>query len=132
MPGEKSLKSSSNKLRETFLDRIYREYIQPISEARVKKLYAIGAKVYDPLMRLWNMAMATEAEKELSNFLRKNIDENRMILELGCGAARNLQKIYSLNLKFKRYLGLDFSSRMLAVAGASSRIVQPWSSKNRT
>ena len=60
--------------------------------------------------------MATEAEKELSNFLRKNIDENRMILELGCGAARNLQKIYSLNLKFKRYLGLDFSSRMLAVA----------------
>lgn len=67
-------------------------------------------------MRLWNAAVATDAEKELSRFLRQNIKETTTILELGCGTARNLENIYSLNLKFKKYLGLDFSHQMLAVA----------------
>jgi ubiquinone/menaquinone biosynthesis C-methylase UbiE len=62
------------------------------------------------------MAVATEAEEELRNFLRKNLDETRTVLELGCGTARNLQTICSQNLKFNKYLGLDFSPQMLAVA----------------
>lgn len=87
-----------------------------MSKARIKWLYASGARVFDPLMKLWNMAVATEAEEELNNFLRKNLDETSSVLELACGTARNLQKIYSLDLKFKKYLGLDFSHGMLAVA----------------
>jgi len=30
---------------------------------RVQRLYAVGAGVYGPLIRLWNKAVATQAEK---------------------------------------------------------------------
>ncbi len=87
-----------------------------MGKTHVKTLYAIGARLYDPLMKLWVMAVGAEAEGELTNFLRENLNETRTVLELGCGTARNLQTIYSLNLKFKKYLGLDFSPQMLRIA----------------
>jgi len=87
-----------------------------MSKSGVKRLYAVSATVYDALVKVWNAFFATEAEDELSNFLMENLDETRIILEVGCGTARNLEKIYSLNLKFKKYLGMDFSPRMLRVA----------------
>lgn len=87
-----------------------------MSKESVKRLYAIGAEKYDPLMKLWVKAVAAEAEEEFATFLRDNLDEANTILELGCGTARNLEKIFSLNLKFKNYLGLDFSPNMLKVA----------------
>jgi hypothetical protein len=33
--------------------------------------------------------------------------KEKTVLGPGCGTAANLEKIYSLNLGFKRYLGLD-------------------------
>ncbi len=87
-----------------------------MSEARIKRQYTIVARVYDPLVKLWTKVVGTEVEKELNNFLREHLDETSTILELGCGTARNLEHICSLNLKFKKYLGLDFSPQMLAVA----------------
>lgn len=83
----------------------------------VKRLYALGsAKWYDSFKRLWNMMFVSGAEKELGKFLKENLDKDTSILELGCGTALNLEKILTLNLKFKSYLGLDFSKDMLGIA----------------
>ncbi len=87
-----------------------------MSKESIKRLYAIGAEKYDPLVKLWVKAVAAEAEEEFATFLGDNLDEAITILELGCGTARNLERIFSLNLKFKNYLGLDFSPNMLKVA----------------
>lgn len=85
----------------------------------VKRLYALGdANWYDTFKDWWNRLVSSKAEDELSAFLRDNLDENKTILELGCGTALNLEKIYSLDLRFKRYLGLDFSPDMLKIARA--------------
>lgn len=83
----------------------------------VKKLYSLGsAKWYGSFKRLWNKMISSKAEDELRSFLQNNLDETKTILELGCGTALNLEKIFSLNLKFKKYLGLDFSPDMLKIA----------------
>ena len=67
----------------------------------------------DPFKRLWNKMIPSKAEDELRSFLQNNLDETKTILELGCGTALNLEKIFSLNLKFKKYLGLDPPPDML-------------------
>ncbi len=83
----------------------------------VKNLYALGhAEWYDPFKKIWNRLVATKAEENLTVFLKTNLDETKSILELGCGTALNLEKILTLNLKFKKYLGLDFSPDMLKIA----------------
>lgn len=84
---------------------------------KVKKLYAIGhAKWYNLFKPVWNWLANRKAEKKLEHFLKNNLNESASIMELGCGTALNLKKILSLNLRFKRYLGLDFSDDMLAIA----------------
>ena len=88
-----------------------------MTKNEVNKLYAIGnAKWYDYFKNIWNKLVASKAEEELANFLKNSLDKNKTILELGCGTALNLQKIFSLRLKFKEYLGLDFSKDMLRIA----------------
>ncbi len=83
----------------------------------VKKLYSLGsAKWHGSFKRLWNKMISSKAEDELRSFLQNNLNETKTILELGCGTALNLEKIFSLNLKFKKYLGLDFSPDMLKIA----------------
>lgn len=83
----------------------------------VKKLYAVGnAKWYDFFKLLWNKFVASKAEDRLMLFLRNNLNKDKTILELGCGTALNLQKINSSNIKFMRYLGVDLSPDMLAIA----------------
>lgn len=83
----------------------------------VKKLYALfGAKWYDFFKNIWNKIVAFSAEKELAKFFRANIKEDKSILELGCGTALNLKKIFTLNLNFRSYLGTDFSPDMLKIA----------------
>ncbi len=85
----------------------------------VRNLYALDhAQWYDPFKRIWNRLVAVQAEEDFTLFLKKNLNKNKTILELGCGTALNLEKIFNLNLKFKRYLGLDVSSDMLAIAKA--------------
>lgn len=85
--------------------------------SRVKGLYAIGsAKWYDFVKIIWSRLFSEKAEKDFSTFLKKNLNNNTRILELGCGTAMNLEKIYSLGLNFRSYLGVDFSSDMLAIA----------------
>lgn len=84
---------------------------------KVQKLYAIGhAKWYNTFKVAWNWTINRKAEKKLEHFLKENLNESTSILELGPGTALNLKKILSLNLRFKRYLGLDFSDDMLAIA----------------
>src|SRR3972149_4952060 len=116
MRREKSQKRTLTALEQTSPESVYPGYGFVMGKARVKKLYNIGARVFDTLMRLWNAAVAAEAERELREFLRGNLDETMTILELGCGTARNLENIRSIDLKFKKYLGLDFSPSMLDVA----------------
>ncbi len=88
-----------------------------MTDEGVRRVYGTWqARWYDPSKRLWNDLVASRAERDLSTFLRENLDENKTILELACGTAMNLEKIFSLNLKFKSYLGLDFSPDMLRIA----------------
>lgn len=83
----------------------------------VKNLYAIcSAKWYNPFMRVYNRLVLSGAENEMVAFLKNNLDETKTILELGCGTARNLEKICSLDLEFKKYIGLDFTPDMLNIA----------------
>ncbi len=82
-----------------------------------RKIYAIGhAGWYNFFKNLWNRFVVSKAENQLTLFLQNNLNKDKIILDLGCGTALNLQKIKSLNLKFKRYLGLDFSPDMLEIA----------------
>lgn len=88
-----------------------------MTKNKVQKLYAIGhAKWYNTFKVAWNWTVNRKAEKKLEHFLKENLNESASILELGPGTALNLRKILSLNLRFKRYLGLDFSDDMLAIA----------------
>ncbi|MBI2853092.1 MAG: methyltransferase domain-containing protein [Chloroflexi bacterium] len=87
-----------------------------MADERVRQVYGIWqARWYDPFKWLWNILVASGAEKDMNNFLRDSLDENETILELGCGTALNLEKIFSLGLKFKRYLGIDFSPEILRI-----------------
>ncbi len=91
---------------------------------KVQKLYSIqGAKWYDWFKPIWNWLTSKKAEKRLSRFLKENLNEDKEILELGCGTALNLEKIHKLNLPFKHYIGLDFSQDMLKIA--RSKFSQP-------
>jgi ubiquinone/menaquinone biosynthesis C-methylase UbiE len=88
-----------------------------MNPSRVQKLYHIGrAKWYDPLKRIWNALVAGKGEKALNRFLKKSIQPESSILEMGCGTALNLQKIQAHNLSFTKYEGWDFSDDMLAIA----------------
>ena len=88
-----------------------------MNKRNVQNLYALGhAQWYDPFKKIWNRLVSIKAEKELATFLEKNVSNNASILELGCGTALNLEKIFALDLNFKKYLGLDFSTDMLEIA----------------
>lgn len=88
-----------------------------MADESVRRVYGIWqSRWYDPFKCLWNLLAASKAERDLSTFLQENLNESKSILELGCGTAMNLEKIFSLNLRFKSYLGLDFSSDMLRIA----------------
>lgn len=88
-----------------------------MADESVRRIYGIWqARWYDPFKWLCNLLAASGAESDLSAFLRGNLDDSKTILELGCGTALNLEKIFSLDLKFKSYLGLDFSPDMLRMA----------------
>lgn len=76
----------------------------------------MGAKWYDPFKKAWNFIIAKGGQKRLELFLKKNINENTEILELGCGTALNLKKIFDFGLSFKNYLGVDFTQSMLNIA----------------
>jgi 2-polyprenyl-3-methyl-5-hydroxy-6-metoxy-1,4-benzoquinol methylase len=83
----------------------------------VRKLYAfLNAKWYDPFKKIWNVIISRKSEKDLEKFLKNNLNETKTILELGCGTALNVQKIFSLNIKFKKYTGMDFTPEMLEIA----------------
>ncbi|MFC1599504.1 class I SAM-dependent methyltransferase [Patescibacteria group bacterium] len=85
---------------------------------KISGMYSLlGAKWYDPFKKAWNFFVGRQAEKDLEDFMKKNISEYKEVLELGCGTALNLEKIYNHELKFKSYLGLDFTEAMLEIAG---------------
>lgn len=92
-------------------------FAQDLQGEKVKKLYAIGRAVwYDFSKKIWSKITARYAERELAVFLRENLGENKSVLELGCGTALNLEKIRKMDLKFKKYTGVDFSKDMLGIA----------------
>lgn len=96
-----------------------------MTKNKVQKLYHIGyAKWYNWFKPVWNWLVGRKAEKKLEHFLKENLNESASILELGPGTALNLKKILSLNLRFKRYLGLDFSDDMLAIAKKNFKNVE--------
>lgn len=84
---------------------------------KISKMYStFGAKWYDPFKIAWNSIIGRQAEQDLKNFLKNNISKDKDILELGCGTALNLEKVYKHKLKFKSYLGTDFTESMLKIA----------------
>lgn len=83
---------------------------------KISKMYSIfGAKWYDPFKIAWNFIVGRKIEFNLKKFLIENLNEEKDVLELGCGTAMNLEKIYNFDLKFKSYLGLDFTEAMLEI-----------------
>ncbi len=83
----------------------------------VQKLYRIGgARWYDSFKRLWNRIASRKAERLLSGFISENITGDTHVLELGCGTGMNLERMVAMGKRPGRYLGLDFSSDMLAAA----------------
>ncbi len=80
----------------------------------VRKVYSFfQARWYDCFKEIWNRLGAPEAEKNIQTFLKEYVSEEKSILELGCGTGKNMESIQRLNLLFKNYLGLDFTTDML-------------------
>lgn len=84
--------------------------------SRLIKFYSWLAGWYDPLKKFWNKVFSRRAEQDLSKFLKANLDGSKTVLELGCGTAANLEKIFELGLPFPSYLGVDITPSMLEVA----------------
>ncbi|MFQ5475204.1 MAG: class I SAM-dependent methyltransferase [Candidatus Nanoarchaeia archaeon] len=84
---------------------------------KVQKLYSImNSSWYNQFKSVWNRLVAKEAEEQLADFLKKNVNKDTDVLDLGCGTALNLKKILKENIKFKSYTGMDFSQDMLNIA----------------
>ena len=98
---------------------------------KVKSLYSLlNGKWYDPFTRFYYLFYGAEYRKELDSFLINNISSNKRILELGCGSGLVLEKINSLNLEFKHYLGIDFSDEMLTIFNDKFKSFKNVTSKN--
>lgn len=95
---------------------MYYYYKRSMARFLVKIRYKIAAFMYDFLKEVWNKQIAYKAEEDLANFLRKNLGNDKTILELGCGTGVNLEKIIALKGNFKSYIGVDFSRQMLNIA----------------
>lgn len=86
---------------------------------KIAGMYSImGAKWYDPFKHVWNFVLGKKVEKQLLDFMKKNITSGKDVLELGCGTAINLEKINAMDLEYTNYLGMDFTESMLDVARA--------------
>lgn len=92
-------------------------------KASVRCFYQKVAGFYDPSRFLWDKILVPGAERNLTDFLTQNLNQHQKILDLGCGTAANLEKIFSLGLEFKKYLGIDFSPAMLKIAKAKFKDV---------
>ncbi|MGV8906180.1 MAG: class I SAM-dependent DNA methyltransferase [Acetobacterium sp.] len=79
-----------------------------------RKVYSfLHAKWYDPFKEAWNRYGTPKAESDIRAFLKEHLDEDKSILELGCGTGKNVENILQLKISFKSYLGLDFTEAML-------------------
>ena len=83
----------------------------------VQSLYHLGHAIwYDPFRILWTRIVEHTLEKDFLEVLQGSITSKTKIVEIGCGTGINVRRILSLQKPFTSYLGIDFSSDMLAVA----------------
>lgn len=83
----------------------------------VQKLYHLGyARWYNPFRKWWTWFVERKLEKDFLETLQKSITSQTNIVEIGCGTGINSGRILSLGKKFTSYIGIDFSSDMIAIA----------------
>tara|TARA_Y100000310_G_scaffold339609_1_gene432802 strand:- start:605 stop:1207 length:603 start_codon:yes stop_codon:yes gene_type:complete len=79
---------------------------------KVKTWYSLfQARWYNPFRFLWTKIVSEKAENIFTQLLRKEINPDTNILDLGCGTGINVDRIK--DLKFKSYTGLDLTPAML-------------------
>lgn len=94
---------------------------------RIRGLYHFWAKYYDFFMKYWNKYLAKGAEKDLNNFLKKNIKKEIEVLDLACGTGVNIERLKKNKAKIKKYVGVDLSTDMQAKAKKKAKDI-----KNKT
>ena len=85
-----------------------------INTNKVKWWYSLfNASWYKPFRAFWSV-VSKKNEIKFVKLIKENIHKNSRILELGCGTGINIERIK--NMKFKEYVGYDFSESMLDIA----------------
>jgi len=83
----------------------------------VQKLYSrVGGRWWDPFRVVWEFCTSRRARADLYSLFRRYVMPQSRILDLGCGAGTNLGRLTRLGLPFGHYMGVDFSTTMLALA----------------
>ncbi len=88
-----------------------------MTRSGVQRLYArAGGRWWDLFRSVWEPTTARAAVRDLCSLLAEYLTEHSRILDLGCGPGTNLGRILDRTLPFNRYVGMDFSPSMLALA----------------
>ncbi|MBI2953709.1 MAG: methyltransferase domain-containing protein [Chloroflexi bacterium] len=87
------------------------------TQVQVAELYGVGARVYDPLLVLWN-AVLTDVEDAVDRAVIEYLPPGGRVLDLGCGTGVNVGRLQRLGIPFSQYVGVDLTPQMLEVARA--------------
>ncbi len=83
----------------------------------VQRLYTrVGGRWWGPFRAVWELLVARRAVEDLHALLRRYVTAESRVLDLGCGAGANLDRLLRQGLPFGHYTGVDFSATMLALA----------------
>ncbi|MFC1647735.1 class I SAM-dependent DNA methyltransferase [Patescibacteria group bacterium] len=92
------------------------DYSQLNKKQKVRVLYKNWAWFYDSFLSPWNYFLANGAEKDLHDYLKKNMKKSLDILDVACGTGVNYARTKKLKLKVNSYTGIDLSPDMLSRA----------------
>lgn len=85
------------------------------TKVQVPDLYSVVARVYDPLLALWNAALA-DVEAAVDRAIIEHLPPSRRVLDLGCGTGANVARLQRIGIPFSQYVGVDLTPQMLEVA----------------
>ncbi len=85
------------------------------TQVQVAEMYGVVARVYDPLLALWNAALA-DVEAAVDRAVGEFLPPGGRGLDLGCGTGANVARLQRLGVPFSQYVGVDLTPHMLAVA----------------
>lgn len=79
-------------------------------------MYRFWSGTYDWFVHIWNKTIARSAEKDLNEFISKNINKPVSVLDHACGTGINIERLKKWNLEVKDYKGIDLSADMMSKA----------------